>query len=129
MINKKPFEEVLNKLKSDGKYRVFNDIVRERGNFPNAIWYSKYAIKNIVNWCSNDYLGMGQNKVVIDAMHTALDQTGSGSGGTRNIGGTSHYHVALEQQLSQLHKKQSALMFTSAYVCLLYTSPSPRDRG
>ncbi len=121
MINKKPFEQVINNLKSDGKYRVFNDIVRERGNFPNAIWYSKYAIKNIVNWCSNDYLGMGQNKVVIDAMHTALDQTGSGSGGTRNIGGTSHYHVALEQQLSQLHKKESALMFTSAYVANEWT--------
>ena len=121
MINKKPFEQVINNLKSDGKYRVFNDIVRERGNFPKAIWYSKYAIKNIVNWCSNDYLGMGQNKVVIDAMHTALDQTGSGSGGTRNIGGTSHYHVALEQQLSQLHKKQSALMFTSAYVANEWT--------
>ena len=121
MINKKPFEQVINNLKSDGKYRVFNDIVRERGNFPNAIWYSKYAIKNIVNWCSNDYLGMGQNKVVIDAMHTALDQTGSGSGGTRNIGGTSHYHVALEQLLSQLHKKESALMFTSAYVANEWT--------
>ena len=121
MINKKPFEAVINQLKSDGKYRVFNDIVRERGNFPNAIWYSKYAIKNIVNWCSNDYLGMGQNKVVIDAMHTALDQTGSGSGGTRNIGGTSHYHVALEHQLALLHKKQSALMFTSAYVANEWT--------
>ena len=78
MINKKPFQDVIDTLKNSGKYRVFNDIVRERGNFPNAIWYSKYAIKNIVNWCSNDYLGMGQNKVVIDAMHTALDQTGSG---------------------------------------------------
>ena len=116
MINKKPFEEVLNKLKSDGKYRVFNDIVRERGNFPNAIWYSKYAIKNIVNWCSNDYLGMGQNKVVIDAMHTALDQTGSGSGGTRNIGGTSHYHVALENELARWHSTGAALLYTSAYV-------------
>ena len=103
MINKKPFQDVIDTLKSSGKYRVFNDIVRERGNFPNAIWYSKYAIKNIVNWCSNDYLGMGQNKVVIDAMHTALDQTGSGSGGTRNIGGSSLYHVALEEQLSQVH--------------------------
>ena len=89
MIDKKPFENTIQKLKDEGKYRVFNDILRERGNFPKAIWYSKYAIKNIVNWCSNDYLGMGQNKVVLDAMHTALDQTGGGSGGTRNIGGTS----------------------------------------
>jgi 5-aminolevulinate synthase len=103
-------------MKSNGKYRVFNDIVRESGKFPKAIWYGPYAIKNIVNWCSNDYLGMGQHKVVIDAMHTALDHTGTGSGGTRNIGGTSHYHVALEHELATLHKKQSALLFSSAYV-------------
>ena len=116
MINKKPFQSVVDDLKSDNNYRVFNDIVRERGDFPHAIWYSKYAIKDIVNWCSNDYLGMGQNKIVIDAMHTALDQTGAGSGGTRNIGGTSHYHVALELELAKLHVKESALLFTSAYV-------------
>ena len=116
MINLDPFNEVLDLLHSEGKYRVFNDIVRERGDFPRAIWYGKYNIKNIVNWCSNDYLGMGQNKVVIDAMHTALDQTGAGSGGTRNIGGTSHYHVALEIELAKLHSKESALLFSSAYV-------------
>jgi 5-aminolevulinate synthase len=116
MINKKPFQSVVDDLKSNNNYRVFNDIVRERGDFPHAIWYSKYAIKDIVNWCSNDYLGMGQNKIVIDAMHTALDQTGAGSGGTRNIGGTSHYHVALELELAKLHTKESALLFTSAYV-------------
>ena len=116
MINKTPFEKIIHKLKEEGKYRVFNDIVRERGEFPNAIWYGKYNIKNIVNWCSNDYLGMGQHKVVIDAMHTALDQTGAGSGGTRNIGGTSHYHVALEMELARLHSKPQALLFSSAYV-------------
>jgi 5-aminolevulinate synthase len=116
MINKQPFLELLDQLKQTGKYRVFNDILRERGDFPRAIWYGPYNIKNIVNWCSNDYLGMGQHKVVIDAMHTALDQTGSGSGGTRNIGGTSHYHVALENELATLHKKPKALLFTSAYV-------------
>lgn len=116
MIDKSPFEDVINKLKDEGKYRFFNDILRERGEFPKAIWYSKYAIKNIVNWCSNDYLGMGQNKIVIDAMHTALDQTGAGSGGTRNIGGTSHYHVALELELARLHSKPQALLFSSAYV-------------
>ena len=121
MIDKKPFENTIQKLKDEGKYRVFNDILRERGNFPKAIWYSKYAIKNIVNWCSNDYLGMGQNKVVLDAMHTALDQTGGGSGGTRNIGGTSHYHVALEHQLAKLHRKETSLLYTSAYVANEWT--------
>ena len=121
MINQDPFLKKLDELKQEGKYRVFNDILRERGKFPKAIWYSKYAIKEIVNWCSNDYLGMGQNKVVIDAMHTALDQTGAGSGGTRNIGGTSHYHVALEAELAKLHNKESALLYTSAYVANEWT--------
>jgi 5-aminolevulinate synthase len=121
MIDKTPFEQVIDDLKQTGKYRVFNDILRERGDFPKSIWYGPYAIKNIVNWCSNDYLGMGQNKVVIDAMHTALDQTGSGSGGTRNIGGTSHYHVALELELARLHSKPSALLYTSAYVANEWT--------
>ena len=121
MINKKPFQDKIDSLKSEGKYRVFNDILRERGKFPKAIWYGKYAIKEIVNWCSNDYLGMGQNKVVIDAMHTALDQTGAGSGGTRNIGGTSHYHVALEHELATLHSKEQALLFSSAFVANEWT--------
>ena len=121
MIDKKPFQQTLDKLKQEGKYRVFNDILRERGKFPKAIWYGKYAIKEIVNWCSNDYLGMGQNSVVIDAMHTALNQTGAGSGGTRNIGGTSHYHVALEHELALLHKKERALLFSSAYVANEWT--------
>ena len=121
MIDKKPFEQLLEQLKDDGKYRVFNDILREHGEYPKAIWYGKYNIKNIVNWCSNDYLGMGQHKVVTDAMHTALDQTGAGSGGTRNIAGTSHYHVALEHELAQLHSKESALLYTSAYVANEWT--------
>ena len=121
MIKLDPFKKVITKLVDEGKYRVFNDILRERGEFPKSIWYGPYNIKNIVNWCSNDYLGMGQNKVVIDAMHTALDQTGSGSGGTRNIGGTSHYHVALESELARLHSKGSSLLFTSAYVANEWT--------
>ena len=121
MINKLPFELKIQDLKDTGKYRVFNDILRERGKFPKAIWYGKYSIKEIVNWCSNDYLGMGQHKIVIDAMHTALDQTGAGSGGTRNIGGTSHYHVALEHELANLHKKERALLYTSAYVANEWT--------
>lgn len=116
MLSVNPFQDIINNLKESGNYRVFNDILRERGEYPNAIWYGKYNIKNIVNWCSNDYLGMGQHKVVLDAMHTALDQTGAGSGGTRNIGGTSHYHVALEIELAKLHSTESALLFSSAYV-------------
>jgi len=121
MINKEPFHRLIEQLKTEGKYRVFNDILRERGDYPRAIWYGPYNIKNIVNWCSNDYLGMGQHKVVIDAMHTALDQTGAGSGGTRNIAGTTHYHVALEHELATLHKKSGALLFSSAYVANEWT--------
>ena len=121
MINPAPFQQKIDELKSSGNYRVFNDIVRERGDFPVAIWYGPYNIKEIVNWCSNDYLGMGQHKVVIDAMHTALDQTGTGSGGTRNIGGTSHYHVALEVELAKLHSTEAALLYTSAYVANEWT--------
>jgi 5-aminolevulinate synthase len=121
MINKDVFRNLVKNLKDQGKYRVFNDILRENGKFPNAIWYGPYAIKNIVNWCSNDYLGMGQHKVVIDAMKTALDMTGAGSGGTRNIAGTTHYHVALEHELASLHKKERALLFTSAYVANEWT--------
>jgi 5-aminolevulinate synthase len=121
MINKEPFQKLLDQLKTEGKYRVFNDILREAGDYPHAIWYGPYNIKKIVNWCSNDYLGMGQHKVVLDAMHTALDQTGAGSGGTRNIAGTSHYHVALEHELATLHKKSGALLFTSAYVANEWT--------
>jgi len=121
MINKEPFLNLIKNMKENGKYRVFNDIIREAGDFPKAIWYGPYNIKNIVNWCSNDYLGMGQHKVVLDAMHTALDHTGSGSGGTRNIGGTSHYHVALEHELAQLHKKEKAVLFSSAYVANEWT--------
>jgi len=121
MINKEPFQNLIADLKANGKYRVFNDILREAGDFPKAMWYGPYNIKSIVNWCSNDYLGMGQHKVVLDAMHTALDHTGAGSGGTRNIAGTSHYHVALEHELATLHKKEKALLFSSAYVANEWT--------
>jgi len=121
MINKDKFQTVITNLKNNGNYRVFNDILRERGEYPQAIYYGPYNIKNIVNWCSNDYLGMGQHKVVLDAMHTALDQTGAGSGGTRNIGGTSHYHVALEYELSKLHNKPSSLLYSSAFVANEWT--------
>ena len=118
MIDSKLFEQTITSLKLENKYRVFNDIMRECGEFPYALWYGPYAIKKIVNWCSNDYLGMGQHKVVLDAMRTALDMTGAGSGGTRNISGTTHYHVALEHELALLHKKERSLLFTSAYTAI-----------
>ena len=121
MIDVEPFRKVIRDLKENGNYRVFNDILRTRGEYPKAIWYGKYNIKTIVNWCSNDYLGMGQHPIVIDAMRTALDQTGAGAGGTRNIAGTTHYHVALEHELASLHSKESALLYTSAYVANEWT--------
>jgi len=124
MKNLDKFQKVLDLLRSEGKYRVFNSILRERGKYPSAIWYSKYGVKKIINWCSNDYLGMGQHQQVIDSMKTALDAVGTGSGGTRNISGTTKYHVALEDELAQLHKKESALIFTSAYVANLTTLES-----
>src|SRR5210317_267479 len=113
--NLEKFEQAIQTLKDEGRYRVFNDILRECGDFPKAIWYSKYAISKIVNWCSNDYLGMGQHEFVLKAMQTALETAGAGSGGTRNISGTTHYHVALEAELAKLHNKEAALLFTSAF--------------
>ena len=110
------FINALDVLKQEGRYRVFNDIKRISGKFPNAVYFSGNQEKKIVVWCSNDYLGMGQNKYVIEAMHKAIDKAGAGSGGTRNISGTTHYHVLLEQELADLHNKESALLFTSGYI-------------
>ena len=110
------FIDALKSLKKEGRYRVFNDIKRNIGKFPKATHYSKEDTSEVAVWCSNDYLGMGQNSEVINAMHEAIDSSGAGSGGTRNISGTTHYHVLLEKELADLHNKESALLFTSGYI-------------
>tara|TARA_A100001015_G_scaffold123466_1_gene136831 strand:+ start:66 stop:1286 length:1221 start_codon:yes stop_codon:yes gene_type:complete len=114
----KHFENIIKKVKSEGRYRVFIDILRNVQNFPKATRYhdNKITDSDVTVWCSNDYLGMGQNKKVIDEMKKALDTCGAGSGGTRNISGTTHHHVLLEKELADLHKKESALLFTSGYI-------------
>ncbi|MCZ8017706.1 5-aminolevulinate synthase [Novosphingobium sp.] len=111
------FDEAIKRLHSEGRYRVFIDILRNKGAYPNARCFAGHnGPKPITVWCSNDYLAMGQHPKVIAAMEEALHDVGAGSGGTRNIGGNTHYHIQLERELADLHGKESALLFTSGYV-------------
>jgi 5-aminolevulinate synthase len=110
-------DQAINRLHEEGRYRTFIDIERRNGNFPHAIWRRPDGTERpITVWCGNDYLGMGQHPVVLRAMHDAIDATGAGSGGTRNISGTTIYHKRLEAELADLHGKEAALLFTSAYI-------------
>lgn len=111
------FADAIKNLKDEGRYRIFTEIARHRGDFPNATRYDEHGNTSDVKvWCSNDYLGMAQHPKVVEAIHQAVDQFGAGSGGTRNIAGNHHYHIQLERELASLHGKEAALLFTSGYI-------------
>ncbi len=116
MDYEKFYKEKIEALKDEGRYRVFAELSRQKDNFPVATHFHENKTQDVIVWCSNDYLGMGQNPNVIESMENALHECGAGAGGTRNISGTNHYHVLLEEEIASWHGKEAALIFTSGYI-------------